>query len=36
MPKATSDQGLLRLPMKKASLSAWREVHQATPNSRAK
>ncbi|UUZ53548.1 hypothetical protein LP419_33150 [Massilia sp. H-1] len=36
MPKATSIQLLLLLPMKKLSLLAWREVSQATPTSRAK
>ena len=36
MPKATSIHGLLRLPMKNASLSARREVHQATASSSAK
>ena len=36
MPKATSNHGLLRLPTKKASLSARREVHQATASSSAK
>jgi hypothetical protein len=36
MPKATSIQLLLLLPMKKLSLLALREVNQATPSRRAK
>ena len=36
MPKATRPQWLLRLPMKKLSLSARREVHHATASSSAK
>lgn len=36
MPKATSIQLLLRLPIKKDSLSELRDVYQATPNSKAK
>jgi hypothetical protein len=36
IPKATSGQGLARLPVKKASLSARRLVHQATASNKAK
>ncbi len=36
MPKATSPQTLLRLPMKKLSLVAWHDVRQATSSKSAK
>jgi len=36
IPKATSIQLLLRLPIKKDSLSAFREVYQATPSNKRK